>query len=623
MQKSSRSVSTPSEDIAPDAPIEKPMLGIYLVGWGISCILCGIAAAVNLKGYSNPNYCFLAPGPALSIVLIPASLILFYLLVMCLLVKCAVSSPDSNPQLSVGTQAIDLDLLDGGYAGYGGAVSASVDNGRGSFAAIRYGSMRSVTTSSSQTEDTEHSPLQQLKAFVILLVLYLIAVTSAAACVMLPFQWIYEEKAFSFLYATVCLLMGVFVLFFHCFARNDVRTAWKRLRTRDSSAKPLRMCSQVIANSLLLHPTNSTCAAEVQPVLPPTVATLPVMAGDGVPLEASTPAPLEDPQIAVANRFLKHPSTTVNFVRLHRQHYRENCNSATIADNFYNPHQSIVAKKFFKKQRRKRSTLLQVRKCRSGGSSPVSSSVGLFDKAGFNLPTKMSTVARCENESSRMYAQHNGLVYEDHDDPELISEKHPLTYDEPDITEGECEVKTGTESEATFTVPEYTEIPDRVAAAAAYKAETREQMCGTSDHDWCSCDAASDVNSEPTYNYAYVRNGYASSRSALSDNSSVNSHLYTSVAPDLVHSAMPARSTHKRARYHRLPSHPRVKAVAARDYFKYTNFTSEPDADVDAETHFVGHYGSKNRAVENEYKVVNNHCPSDSVSSEEKVETRV
>lgn len=586
------------------------MLGIYLVGWGISCILCGIAAAVNLRGYSNPNYCFLAPGPALSIVLIPASLILFYLLVMCLLVKCAVSSPDSNPQLSVGTQAIDLDLLDGGYANYGGAVSASAENGRGSFGALRYGSMRSVTTSSSQTEDTEHSPLQQLKAFVILLVLYLVAVTSAAACVMQPFHWIYEEKLFSFVYATVCLLIGVFVLFFHCFARNDVRTAWNRLRTRDSNRKPLRMCSQVIANSLLLHPSGSTCAAEAQPVLPATP--LPMIVGDGAPLEPTTPAPLEDPQLALANRFLKHPS--VNFVRLHRQHYRENCNS-TIADNFYNPHQSIVAKKFFKKQRRKRSTLLQVRKCRSGGSSPVSSSMGLFDKAGLNLPTKMMTVARCETE--RMYAQHNGSMYEDRDDQELISEKHPLTYDEPDITEGECELKTGTESEATFTIPEYTEIPERVAAA---KAETREQMCGTSDHDWCSCDAASDVNSEPTYNYAYVRNGYASSRSALSDNSSVNSHLYTSVAPDLVHSAMPPRSAQKRARYHRLPSHPR-KTGAVRDHFKYTNFTSKPDAIPDVDSHFGANYGSKGRP--DEYKVVNNHCPSDSVSSEEKVETRV
>lgn len=576
------------------------MLGIYLVGWGISCILCGIAAAVNLKGYSNPNYCFLAPGPALSIVLIPASLILFYLLVMCLLVKCAVSSPDSNPQLSVGTQAIDLDLLDGGYAGYGGAISTSADGGRGnSLAAVRYGSVRSVTTSSSQTEDTEHSPLQQLKAFVILLALYLVAVTSAAGCVMRPLHWTYEEKVFSLVYAAVCLLMGVFALFFHCFARNDVRAAWNRLRTRQrrrrrqNGAKPLRVCPQVIANSLLLHPTNLGGVSE-----PPT-APLPA-------LEApETPAPLEDPHVA-ASRFLKHPSTNVNLVRLHRQHYRENCHAATVVDSFYNPHQSIVAKKFFKKQRRKRSTLLQVRRCRSGGSSPVSSSV--FD----NLPAKMSTVARCEN-SGRAYAQRREPPTTD---AELVSEKHPLTYDEPDMTEAECEAKT--ESEATFTAPEYTEIAEG-RAAPAYKAETREQMCGTSDHDWCSCDAASDVNSEPTYNYAYVRNGYASSRSALSDNSSVNSHLYTSVAPDLVHSAVPAGSTHKRARYHRLPSHPRASRVA-RDYFKYTNFSSEPDADVDPR--FVGSYGPVNRAVENEYKIVNN-CQSDSVSSEEKVETRV
>ncbi|XP_065226390.1 adhesion G protein-coupled receptor A3 isoform X2 [Planococcus citri] len=514
IQKSNPSVSTPSEDIPADVTIQKPILGIYLVGWGIPSIICGIAGAVNIRGYSSSRYCFLNPGPELSTVLIPASLVLFYLLIMCLLVKCATGSPDSNPQLSVGTQAIDLELLDGG--------------GRNSFTQERC-SVRSITTPSSQAEDTEHSPGRQLKAFVIYLVLYLLATVSAALCVMLPLRWPYEEKIFSFTYALLCFLLGSFVIFFHCFARNDIRSSWSDLL----GSSRFRKSPHIIANSLI-----------------PPVSFRPD-SNDPVSGVVSKPASVEEN--SAKSEFMKQ-TPNINLVRLHRQHYR-GCNTQE-ADNFYNPHQSIVAKKFFKKQRRKRSTL-QVRKCRSGGSSPVSA--GLFEDSA------KATGTRTDDENTKFLSNSN----EQYD--EFSSEKHPLTYDEPDITG--CEGKTGTESEATFTVPEYAEIQEHSLkyGAPPYQAETKEQMCGTSDRDWCSCDAISDVNSEPTYNYAYIKNGYESSRSVMSDTSSVNSHLYTAVAPDVVSSSM---DRHRRRFNYRPP--PRTTYRTGRVNVNNGNFHGPP-----------------------------------------------
>lgn len=622
VQKSNPSVSTPSEDMPTDVAIEKPMLGIYLVGWGISAILCGIAGAVNIRGYSGSWYCFLTPGPALSTVLIPASLVLFYLLIMCLLVKCAVANADSNTQLSVGTQAIDLELLDGG-----GVLGAG---GRNSYIHEGCNSVRSVTTPSSQAEDTEHSPMRQLKAFIICLIFYLVAVFSAAVCIMLPFRWPpYEEKVAAFIYAVVCVMLGTFVLFFHCFARNDVRAAWNRLLSnRRLHRKPVH----IVANSFM--------TASAPPLL---TAISPRSDSGGIGSHGSfepvltQPATCIDDQLAKPDFLKKVPN--INLVHLHRQHYRGWSTMMPDGGNFYNVHQSIIAKKFFRKQRRKRNNSLQVRKCRSGGSSPVSSALLFGDGSGVKTNATIGHVdsgaGGCENDENTKFLRGLNVVAEQYE--EQSSDKHPLTYDEPDITGCE-EGKTGTESEATFTIPEYAEIQEqnsvkyddmRVAAlrAPAY-IRTAEQMCGTSDHDWCSCDAVSDVNSEPTYNYAYIRNGYASSRSVVSDNSSVNSPLYTSVAPDIVNSVMRSKT---RQRYRTRPPRskpPRVRPPRSNYRLppRKSEFRDEYNSEFSSKSNINCDF--KKREKDDGYKQLPKDSflglsPSSDFSSEDKVETCV
>ncbi|CAH1636631.1 unnamed protein product [Spodoptera littoralis] len=62
--KTHNPVRTPEDDIPPDVPVQKPILGLYLVGWGIALIICGISGAVNLKDYAGYSQCFLSTAPA-------------------------------------------------------------------------------------------------------------------------------------------------------------------------------------------------------------------------------------------------------------------------------------------------------------------------------------------------------------------------------------------------------------------------------------------------------------------------------------------------------------------------------------------------------------------------------
>lgn len=46
--------SSSSDDLPHDEiPVKKPILGIYMVGYGIALIICGLSSAVNMRGYAG------------------------------------------------------------------------------------------------------------------------------------------------------------------------------------------------------------------------------------------------------------------------------------------------------------------------------------------------------------------------------------------------------------------------------------------------------------------------------------------------------------------------------------------------------------------------------------------
>ncbi|XP_023288485.1 adhesion G protein-coupled receptor A3, partial [Orussus abietinus] len=345
----------PDEELA-DQPIQKPLLGLYLVGWGIALIICGISGAINLREYAGYSYCFLSSGPALAALFVPAVILIVYLTVFHLLIRCAIRSTDLNARLSEGTQAtenVDLELLEPN-------VTSAPDGA----------SIRTSRTVSSEVEDLEHSQITQLKGQIIILILYLIAWSSGAMVIAKPFStyFLHEETAFSILYAVSTGTLGLFIFFFYGIARSDVRYQWLRMRcwlrrkksrccrTRSVSdanppvsAQPLVQNIPTLTSNQLIQATPSGLTG----------------ATDSNSLSSSRRTNITrgcDITLKVASDLNSTDSTkaaNVNLVVLHRRQYRCNNSVTTYAeptpacvDMFYNPRQSGVARKFFKKQRR-------------------------------------------------------------------------------------------------------------------------------------------------------------------------------------------------------------------------------------------------------------------------------
>lgn len=207
-----------SDNESLDPPLKKPILGLYLVGWGIALIICGISGAVNLREYSTFTYCFLNTGPTLTAVFVPAVVLLFYLLILHLLIRCAIKNIDINGQTSEGTQAtenVDLELLEPN-------IPVTTDRQ----------SLRSMRTVSSETEDQEHTQITQLRGQMLVLAFYLLTWSSGALTTsdLLSLKFPYNEMIFAILYAVSASCLGMFILLFHGIARSEVRMQWLKMR---------------------------------------------------------------------------------------------------------------------------------------------------------------------------------------------------------------------------------------------------------------------------------------------------------------------------------------------------------------------------------------------------------
>ncbi|XP_034944600.1 adhesion G protein-coupled receptor A3 [Chelonus insularis] len=339
------------DDEIPEQPIQKPLLGLYLVGWGIALIVCGISGAINLREYAGYSYCFLTSGPALAALFIPAIILIIYLTIFYLLVRCTIRNVNHNGQLSEGTQAtenVDLELLE--------PHENRADQN----------SINSTQTVSSEVEDIEHSQITQLKGHIIILILYLIMWSSGAIATAQPFSphIPYDEMIFSILYAISSSTLGLFVLLFYGIARSDVRSQWTRMRCwlRKKKNRCCRTRSVSDANpSIPAQPL----VQNITPVITQSQAIQAISDSNSISSSRHT-SHSTNGKGSKAIEFIKEPSVVpnkkanVNLVVLHRQQYRSNnsvttyteASPAVCVEMFYNPHQSGVARKFFKKQRR-------------------------------------------------------------------------------------------------------------------------------------------------------------------------------------------------------------------------------------------------------------------------------
>ncbi|XP_063912971.1 adhesion G protein-coupled receptor A3 isoform X1 [Zophobas morio] len=336
------------DDLPSEQPIKKPILGLYFVGWGVAIIVCGISAAINVKDYASPSYCFLRMGPPMSALYVPVAILLIFLGIFFLLVRCSISSIDANGHLSEGTQAtenVDLDLLEPNFP---------IPETRSVLSA-------SSKTASSEVEDQEHAPSAQLKAYVIFLVLYGLAWVSCAFATIEPYGFVsFESDIFSIAYAVFSTVLSAFTIFFYCVARSDVRGQWvlfsrcvrrkQCFRTRNVSD-----ATQNVPHIQIQPPVSNSLVAELQ-----------VTSRSSSRSSSRTKSNSHTSNILKSAADLNGPPyvesqgkiNNVNLIMLHRQQYRSSVipniieNPTSAAEVFYNPHQSIVARKFFKRQKR-------------------------------------------------------------------------------------------------------------------------------------------------------------------------------------------------------------------------------------------------------------------------------
>lgn len=346
-----RNMSIPSDEL-PKERVKKPIMGLYLVGYGIAMIICGISGAVNMQEYASYSFCFFDSRPSLGAIYVPSIILLSFLVIAFVCIKCNMLTTDDVGHMSEGTQAtenVDLDLLEPSLSQHN---ATTVD---------RYQSISLSMPTSSIQDDLEHSNSAQLKSHVIVLALYLITWISAAISLN-PFadQITYEEEIFSIVFATSAIFLGLFLIFFYCVARSDVRNQWSMLscrnvgrgqccRTRNISDSKEPTVGPVVTyhqNTGTLRSSsrsNSQCSKN----RPPSNGMLKGYEMNGQTLNRAG-SPNGVSKIGNGNN--------VNLVLMHRQQFMSGSvtgpGSEIGADVFYNPNQINVARKFFKKQKR-------------------------------------------------------------------------------------------------------------------------------------------------------------------------------------------------------------------------------------------------------------------------------
>lgn len=345
--------------------MKKPILGLYLVGYGIGLLICGINSAVNLKEYASYTHCFMDSSSELGALFLPTSILLFFLLIMFICIRFHLRNRVvCNAHMSEGTEALEIDLLESNNA-----VNAA--------RSVR--SVRSLSTqpTNSSADDLEASPRTQLKSYIIVLVLYLLTWISAGMAVSIPFneRLIYEEEIFSIAFALFATFLGCFITFFYGIARSDVRAIWSRFRCCGMAQKIVvsKEYDQTAAGSVFYHqPMNlSRTNSQTSRHRPLSVGSIRLKSSD-----------LNGAEL-VANK--KDAGSFMMTMQRHQTGHQSSVygDDSTNTEMFYDPNQSNAARRFFKRQKKlmKMNNIdVQRRNDFNDASSDISSTIMSFSK---------------------------------------------------------------------------------------------------------------------------------------------------------------------------------------------------------------------------------------------------
>ncbi|XP_069157913.1 adhesion G protein-coupled receptor A3 [Procambarus clarkii] len=329
----------PVEDTPPDIPLPpKPMLRFYLVGWGIALILCGISAAVNLQQYAGYSYCFLAWGPSLGAFYAPTAALAFILSTFFLLTHCMLRSLRANyPEVTGATETTELELLD---ANSPNSENANVPGEEELSIASR--------DTAVSVSDGQHSPLTQLRAHVVTLLLFILTWAAAAITTAAPFASVipHHTTIFSIIYAICASSLGIFIFVFFCISRSDIWEAWRecscafgRQRKEEEEVHLTTPANNSSANHIVASNNQPR-----GPVGAPSTHSL-----DSSQTHQTNKSSSVSHSILTSNKPESLSKATNNLQLLSLGTMTNDLHYAP--EIFYNPKQAGVAKRFFQKQR--------------------------------------------------------------------------------------------------------------------------------------------------------------------------------------------------------------------------------------------------------------------------------
>lgn len=347
LSKKSRIVTV--SDVSREAA-EKPILGIYLVGWGIGMIICGISGAVNMDQYITYHYCFLSKVPALNAIIVPSVIILMFLTILYICIfyhikKKTVNDFQQNSASNMHkTENIDLTWMEPSNSSFGRTSKSN-----------NFYPFRSSTLSNSvscNVGDYERTYSSQLKAHLLFLVLFLLSWASAAAFTVLSTNGFGNSKFFSVAFAVFSSFLGLFLFIYYTLSRQDVKIYWninicccvkrnKNLREHfDGANEPI---INVIHRNNAFDANNSGTRSNSQ---------CSKNRSSSIKSGASCYNKIEKNSFSKVDN---HNSQQIFKSTGVEKNYSSNMNitsSLPTADIFYNPNQINVARKFFKKQKR-------------------------------------------------------------------------------------------------------------------------------------------------------------------------------------------------------------------------------------------------------------------------------
>ncbi|XP_067638481.1 adhesion G protein-coupled receptor A3 [Eurosta solidaginis] len=354
---------TTESDVSKENKLRKPIFSIYLVGWGIGMIICGISTAVNINEYAAYSFCFLHNSSSFNAFLVPAIILLIFLGILILCIYCYMTQRAINvlaeKQITdnpIVTENIDLNWLDF-------KQSRSPQGNQHNFIDIEQYRSRTLSNPvSSIIDDFERSNITHLRAHLLFLVLFITSWISAAMYVYADSENTPKHRMYSLVFVVSCSLLGLFLIIFYTLSRNDARSAWGRRFYFENISKkncqqnyyknvpstiPVNKTSAVYDISMSGSRSNSQCSKYRS-------SSVRSMKSNSHKNEQA----LQNIDCPLLGTVSSNVNQTSSSSVINNHHMTSSLSTVPItceipsAEVFYNPNQIIVARKFFKKQKR-------------------------------------------------------------------------------------------------------------------------------------------------------------------------------------------------------------------------------------------------------------------------------